>query len=766
MDNQAPGLNFSVGSVIGTTELDVDNMELMSGASSALYGPGGMNGTLLINSKDPFKYQGLSFQIKQGVNHVDNYQRARAPFYDWSFRWAKKLSERWAFKIGAQFVQAQDWLGSNKSDYKIGADGTRTTGGVVSGGNRQNDPNYDGVNVYGDETTSSLTAVGTGVRTSIGATPQGAAGIAGIDGLIAANPSWTLTQLQTAIATTPALAGLQPLLNYTPILYASNASKNYFTGVNVSRTGYDEKDVVSPTTVNVKLTGALHYKINSNTTASLVANYGTGNTVYTGSDRYSLKNLRIGQYKFEIRSQNWFVRTYTTQEDAGDSYNATIAARLFNEAWSPSATVWYPTYASVYASAISQGLPTSAASIAARNAADQNRPTGYLPDNSIFQKILSTPISKGGALFLDRTNLYNTEAQYNLSHLLGLEKSGTDFLVGGNWKQYVLNSQGTLFADSAGRIKINELGAYAQLSQKLFNNVLKLSVSGRYDKNTNFDGRFTPRASAVIQVAKNQNIRLSYQQAYRFASTQNQWINLAINGGQYLIGGLSQMINYYQLNDPTTGVINPATGQPLSFGKFKAETSNSYEIGYKGLIGKRVMIDVYGYTGTFNDFIGAQTAYQVSTKRGFSVSVNLPGQVKTYGYGASIDYLMPKNFVFGANFYSDDITDAPANYVTYWNTPKYRANVTLSNTGFGKGNKWGFSAVYRWQDAFFYQATFGAGNINAIGTIDGMISYKLPKIKSLIKVGGTDIFNKYYVNGFGNAQIGGLYYVSFAYNVF
>ncbi|MFX5587225.1 hypothetical protein ABTE16_21010, partial [Acinetobacter baumannii] len=78
---------------------------------------------------------------------------------------------------------------------------------------------------------------------------------------------------------------------------------------------------------------------------------------------------------------------------------------------------------------------------------------------------------------------------------------GTDLLIGGNWKRYWLDSQGTLFADQTtinpGKILINEEGAYAQLSQKLFSDVLKLSVSGRYDKSTNFDGRFTPRASAV-----------------------------------------------------------------------------------------------------------------------------------------------------------------------------------------------------------------------------------------------------------------------------
>lgn len=110
MDNQAPGLNFSLGNVIGITELDVDNMELLGGASSALYGPGGMNGTLLINSKNPFKYQGLSWQVKQGVMHVDGYERRAAPFFDWTLRWAKQLSEKFAFKFGAEFIQAKDGL--------------------------------------------------------------------------------------------------------------------------------------------------------------------------------------------------------------------------------------------------------------------------------------------------------------------------------------------------------------------------------------------------------------------------------------------------------------------------------------------------------------------------------------------------------------------------------------------------------------------------------------------------------------------------------
>ncbi|MDR0793622.1 MAG: TonB-dependent receptor [Chitinophagaceae bacterium] len=782
MDNQAPGLNFSVGNIIGLTALDVDNMELLAGASSALYGPGGMNGTLLINPKSPFKYQGLSFEIKQGINHIADDDRGASGMIDYSVRWADKVSNRFAYKIGVEYMYGQDWLGENKSNYLPGVGGNRLTGQSIPG-TRASDPNYDGVNVYGDETTSPLTAVGDGVRGQIGATAAGAGALATIDGYLAANPTLSLSDFTSLVNTNPAFAGLKPLLQYMPLIYGSSSARDYFNGQNVSRTGYNERDVISPITRNIKLSGGLYYKITDKIEASLTAYYGTGNTVYTGTDRYSLKDLKMGQYKIELRAPDWFIRAYTTQEDAGHSYNATIAARYFNEAWSPSATEWYPTYATVYATAISAGASSADAHAAARATADQGRPTGYLLNNPMFQKVISTPISQGGALFVDKTALYNLEGQYNLTNLLNLAKSGTDILVGGNLKRYVLNSQGTIFADTAGKININETGAYLQVSQKLFNDILKLSFSGRYDKNTNFDGRFTPRASAVVKVAEDNHIRFSYQQAYRFPSTQNQWINLQVNAGQILMGGLPQLRDFYQFNSIPAYTAasfaafaasgNPSVLTEQKFGKFKAETATSYELGYKGLINKKLLIDVYGYLASYNNFIGSTNVAQILSQapfnyRIFSISTNSVGIVKTRGAGISLDYLLPNNFTLGGNLYYDALykqPDDPA-FITSFNSPKYRTNITVSNSGFGNGKRWGASAVYRWQDAFFYQNTFGAGNVSANGTIDAMVSYKFPKLKLLTKLGATNLLNHYYVNAFGNAYVGGLYYVSFAYNVF
>ena len=794
MDNQAPGLNFSVGSVIGLTELDVDNIELLPGASSALYGAGGMNGTVLINSKNPFKYQGLSFQVKQGIKDVDNYQRPLSPYKDWTVRWAQKVNDRFAYKFSAQFIEAQDWLGTDATNYSRG---TGTPNGQTIAGTRDSDPNYDGVNFYGDETTTSLSSVYGSVKNGIISSLTAA--YAPYGPLAGTYANAAFNQLYGAVGLFPNLAGYTAFLRtqnaalvpYAPFLYGN--SKGYFTG-DVSRTGYAEKDIIDPSTLNVKMTGSLNYKLSDNTEASFSFYNGTGNTVYTGSDRYSLKELRMGQYKFEIKSKDWFVRAYTTREDAGSSYNATIAARYFNEAWMPS-TTWFPTYMTALTSYRDAGLPAASAVVAARAIADANRPTGNIRLNPLFQNIVKTPISQGGGMFLDKSNLNVFEGQYNLTNSLGLDKMGADLLVGASMKQYVLNSQGTLFADTAGKININETGAYAQLSKKLFGDLVKVSASGRYDKSTNFEGRFTPRVSMVLKLAQDNNIRVSYQTAYRFPSSQNQYINLLVGGGTRLMGGLPSFRDFYKFStnpaytlasvnafgaSALAGTPNPALLKQGVFGDFKPESMSSMELGYKALWAKKLLVDFYVYSGTYKNFIGGVTVIQsrnaaapspldvldASKRIAYSISTNSEGDVTTKGWGLSLDYLLPRNFSVSGSIFSDEIGEVAPGVVPYFNSPKIRANIALNNSGFLFNNRLGFSANMHYQDGFNYESTFAVGKISSYQTVDAVLTFKLPSYRSLIKAGGTNIFNKYYKTAYGSPQIGGLYYVSFAYNVF
>jgi outer membrane receptor protein involved in Fe transport len=781
MDNQAPGLNFSVGSVIGPTELDVENVELLAGASSALYGSGGMNGTLLITSKNPFKYQGLSFNVKQGIMHVDARQRKAAPYYDWAIRYAKAFKDKWAFKISASIVTASDW---QADDYR-----NKQQIGVLSsvvGGNRENDPNFNGVNIYGDEASANLTSLAQFV---VGTAP--AALVTGANNYFTAigNPNYpTNAQIATFVGMFPASqqASVQQFLPF----YIGNRN-GYFKNYNVSRTGYEERSLVDYNTVNAKFTAGIHYKITSNIELSLNSYVGTGTTVYTGADRYSLRNLKIAQHKLELRAKTWYLRGYTTQENAGGSYNATALGVFINNKWKANSQ-WFAEYATVYSESRRLGggnISDFNAHSNARAFADAGR---LVPGTPAYDAALkegrTIPISKGGALFLDKTDLWAADGQLNFSDALDFSDK-VEVIIGAQWKQFVLNSQGTLFADTTGKIKINEIGGYAQFTKRLFDNFLTLSASGRYDKQTNFEGRFTPRFSAVFKVARDNNIRLSYQTAYRFPTNQDQYISL-ITGAGYLIGCLPEFQTYYGLNSVTNPAYtaesilnyrnsgNPANTNLLvraSYKEVKPEIVNSYEIGYKGVLGGKLLIDAYAYYSVYKDFLatigvgqslsGSSTGlFSALTTRNVSYKQTADEDVKALGWGISAEYQIGKGYNVYGNVFSDEIRDLPANFVSFFNAPKYRWNLGLRNENVCKGI--GFNVVVKWQDNNFYEGTFVTGTLPYFTWVDAQISYRPPNTKSLFRIGGTNIGNNYYRTGFGSPYVGGLYYVSYGYNLF
>lgn len=775
MDNTAPALNFSVGNVIGLTELDVDNMELLSGASSALYGSGGMNGTLLINSKDPFKYQGVSFQIKQGVMHLGDTRSGATPFYDWSLRWGVKVSDKFAFKIGAEYVKADDWQADDSTNL--------LRNNVISEtipGTRASDPNYDGVNIYGDEASSSLKAFSQAAVFSSGLDEQTTALL---NGLLAQGVPYPV--IKSTFANTP-LAPLIPFyVGYVGPQINPTAYADVYGAQAVSRTGYYERNLVDYNAKNLKFSGGLYWNINSKVQASLTGNWGSGTSVYTGADRYSLKNFTIGQYKLEFKSKNWFLRGYTTQENSGDSYASTLAALAVNNTWKPDAQ-WFAEYGAVYSDAALSGAPEAVAHSYARGYAETGM---YAPDSkefkAAFDKAVTTPISDGGAQFADKSSLYQFEGQANLSQFIKV----VDVLVGASYRWYDLNSKGTIFADTAGKIKIGEVGGYVQLQKALLNNVLILSASGRYDKNENFEGRFTPRVTASIKVAKDNHIRLSYQQAYRFPNNQDQWINLK-TPGSILIGCLPGFNDLYKFSTNPVytsesvlayrASFNPTVLKVAEFKKAKPESVSSFEIGYRGVIAKKLLIDAYVYTSEYKDFIARSAVARGQSddpaesvmllanplsSDNFSFVTNSPTPVKANGWGIGFDYLVGmKGYKVTANVYGDQLRDVPKDLVTFFNTPKIRYNLGFANANAYKG--FGFNVLYKWQDKVSWEGTFGTGTIPSFGVVDLLLSYKLGKSKNLIKLGATNLFNNYYRNAFGNPYIGGLYYVSFGYNVF
>jgi iron complex outermembrane receptor protein len=763
MDNSVAGLNFALGSFYSIPELDVASVELLPGASSALYGAGGVNGTIQILGKDPFQYQGVSAMGKVGLMHIGEDGQTAQPYQEYAVRYAKAVSKKLAFKINADYIKAYDWM---PYDYRNmdGSSGLRVL--KPGGGTRETDPGYDGVNVYGDETGANMQDVG--------------------KAMVAAN----------AI---PAAA-----LAVIPNQY-------------VTRTGYKEKDLVDYNTYSLRLNGMLSYRIKPGLTANLQANYGRGSTIWLSADRYALKEVYLGQYKLELKGNHFLLKAYTTQDDAGKGYNASALGKQINEVWSPSQN-WFGEYVGAYLQATGAGAGNDAAQNAARAYADRNMPkAGSDQFNTIKDKLISTHIPYG-AQFVDKGALYHYEGIYDFSHLTKVFQ----LQAGASYRRNHVVSDGTIFDDTSSKLTIDQIGAFVQATKKLLNDKVKITGAARYDKIQNFDGRWTPRAAVVYTFLPENNLRFSYQTGYRAPSTPDQYLDLNVTTAR-LLGGLPQMYTKYNLQPGSTnpgfttvnmaeyGAVfaqelqkNMTAGDPelVAQGKaaiaaekvlvpfapkeFKPETVEAFELGYRGLVSKKLLVDAYAFINNHSNFIGNVTLLQAksgpqkldpndstkyygpqlgnpATRDVYIATVNLDGTIKVFGWGIGTEYAFYKRYMLNTNVSYNTVTDAPAGFRTYFNSPSYRVNIGISNDNVYRNL--GFNVAYRYQSPVFWQSAFGDMDIPDITTVDAMVSYKVPTAKLSFKIGATNLLNKYYRSASGTPSIGGLYYLTIGYNL-
>ena len=239
----------------------------------------------------------------------------------------------------------------------------------------------------------------------------------------------------------------------------------------------------------------------------------------------------------------------------------------------------------------------------------------------------------------------------------------------------------------------------------------------------------------------------------------------------------------------TTGNLAAAQDllNPVEFGDFETEKVNTYEVGYKGVLGEKLLIDAYYYFSSYRDFIAevdfTQTAngdgppfggeanpqgiiqQTVGTQR-FGFDVNADGTVNAHGFAIGAEYVLDRGFVVGGNAAYNNLLDQQdlidQGFRAAYNTPLWRYNLKLANRKVT--DNFGFSVNYRWQDAFLWESSFGVGVVPAFSTLDAQVSYKLSALKSVIKLGGSNVLNERYTTSFGNPRMGAIYYVSLTFD--
>lgn len=238
---------------------------------------------------------------------------------------------------------------------------------------------------------------------------------------------------------------------------------NLLPSENVSRTGYLESDLTDYNAESVKFDAALYYRPWGNDfEISYLGKIGVGSTIYQGSNRYAINNFFLQQHKIEFKNDNFFLRGYITDEDAGDSYDTRFTAVNLNRQWK-SDPQWFGQYAGAFVQGTLAGLSPEQAHALGRQTADTGRfEPGTEEFKNALNKVTNDPNPLTGGQFKDASQLRHADANYNFTHLM---PDIAEIQVGGSFREYRLNSFGTIFTDSDGPISYNEYGAYLQVQK-------------------------------------------------------------------------------------------------------------------------------------------------------------------------------------------------------------------------------------------------------------------------------------------------------------
>jgi len=740
IDNQAPHIGAPIGNTMGPGDLDIEHVEIIPGTASALYGLNAINGLANFMTKNPFTSEGISIQQKIGINHINDGETSEKLFTETSVRIAHKINERLAFKVNGTFTKGYDWVADDRTDLN-----SRANAGVGIGGGPAS-PAYDPVSGYGNESSNRKTIT---------------------------------------------LEGKQYV---------------------VARTGYAEKDVADYHLQNVKADFTMVYQFNPKSSLSYTYRFAGLDNIYQRSNRFRLDNYLLQQHAVTFKNDIFRGAAYITTENTGKSYNLRSAAENQDKAFK-SDNNWYADFTKGYNQARAlTGTAVEQALANARLTADQGR---LQPGTVAFREKLSELAAINnwdvGSALRVKDHMIHVEGQADLSKAIGKDfkkRTRLDLQAGFDHRTYFIEPDGNYFINpDPARIgqtfSYSKTGGFIQAGKEFFDYKLRVTATLRADRNDYFSTKLNPRFTIVYSPVEAHNIRVSFQSGYRFPSIFEAFSNVN-SGGVKRIGGLRILSNGVLENaylkssidafqaavtrDFNGGLTTAASVQKNKgllvqnyYDYIRPEHINSFEIGYKSMFfDRRLKLDADFYYNKYDNFIAQVEMSVPNTKIADSIPFYLNDRTKqaryrvwtnskstVYNYGGSVGLaykLMSKYTLTGNVSYAKlDRTTNNDGLEDGFNTPEWICN--LSFGGERLSNRIGFNVSYKYQSSYYSQTFLVNGTVKSFGNTDAQVNCDVYNHKLNIKVGGTNVFNKYYYSYLGGPSIGAFYYTTFTYRM-
>jgi len=754
VDNQSPGLNFSLGNFLGAPDLDVFAVEIVQGASSAFYGPGAFNGVIKMETKDPFVYTGLTAQLRVGERQL----------VEPAVRFAHAFSNEEGFKFLAYkfnvfAFKALDWAADNQSP-------------IYNGGYAASNPGrFDAVNIYGDEyfpannyseDQNGKPGLGTFFRTGYRESD-----------LVNYNTKNVKANASVHLRLKPELEENSPEL-----IVAGNVGQG--TTVYQGDNRFSLRDILF-------FQGRVELKKKDK---YFIRFYGTGENAGKSFDPYftALKLQDVAR-----SDENWanaYVK-YWQDSIRNRVLDMNYPQYVQNPNWPAEPNFFIVPTDEQYASWSAQNADSLAFYHQLVENWTNNGTAGipmagqygfFQPGSALFNSNFNSITSSnnndadGGTRFYDRSSLFHTQGEYQWEG-----RGYIDYRIGGNARLYRPNSAGTIFTDDVEKIYNYEGGLYFGATKKLLENRLIISGTLRLDKNVNFDALVSPAASVVFQPKKNHYLRASFSSALRNPTLTDQYLSLNV-GPAILSGnlyGVDSLITLGSFNAYRNS-LNTDSLKYFNIDPIRPEQVKTMELGYRAsFFDSKVYIDLGAYYSVYKHFIG----YNIGLSANFPPPSYLPEDLQVYRYSANskntvttqgasvgLNYYFHEKHSFGANYSFNSIVRSDPNdpIIPAFNTPKHKYNVSLTGNKLfetNNGNCWGYSVNYKWIQGYLFEGSPQfTGYINTYDMVDVQVNYSLISSNIFVKLGASNVLNNQQVQVYGGPSIGRMAYLSIQYS--
>ena len=766
IDNQSPGLNFSLGNFLGAPDLDVKKVDIIAGASSAFYGPGAFNGVIAMETKSPFQFPGLNVSTKAGERSLT----------ELGFRWADYFTNdegdpTFGYKINAFKFSANDWRAVNYAP----VDGSDVDASNPGG--------FDAVNIYGDEYSSSMDFSGDGSSDGHGLGTFYRRGYKEED-LV----SYDTENLKISTAL---YLRLQPEQTYesTELIYGFNSG--FGTTVYQGDNRFALKDIeFYQHKVELRKPGKWFVRA-YRTSEDAGKSYDPYATALRMQDTArSAKDYSTVYYRFWVDSiapqiaDSWpdgvldleaNPPTFTVSPDSINAWYAQYGGDL--QDWHNQVLEWTENGNANLPDVLSNGVGVG--------------DLGYFqPGSAEFNQVFEHYVSgknndeEGGTRFYDRSSLSHVHGEYILKPWW-LE----ELRVGANYRSYTPDSDGTIFSDTSGVVITNEeVGFYAGAKKRFAEDKVILTGTLRGDKNQNFDLVMSPAAS-VVWTPKDHFFRCSFSSALRNPTLADQYLYLDV-GPATLMGNLNgadslitvdSFIDYRNSSDAANGQfsLNRDTLRYFDIAPIRPEQVQSIEVGWRHTFYKKLYVDASYYYSKYTDFIG----YNIGLKARFIGEEQLPRNLNVYRYAANsintvvtqgasvgLNYYLGSQYMLSANYSWNELvkTDEDDPIIPAFNTPLHKFNLGISARDLKLREKstWGFGLNYKWVEGFVFEGSPQfTGFVPAFDLLDVQANARIDELNLTVKIGGSNMLNNLHIETYGGPFVGRLAYVSLLYEV-